>query len=140
MDDIDEKIIAILEENGRTSYTEVGKQIGLSEGAVRRRVKTLMNSGAIRKFTIQIGFEKGAKAILLLTTTPSIPTSNISETLIKIEGIKSVHEVTGEYDIAVFLSTSNIKEINHSIEEIRRIEGVKSTNTVIILRDWGSEY
>lgn len=140
MDDIDEKIITILKENGRTSYTDIGEKTGLSEGAVRRRVNTLLKTGAIKKFTIQIGFEKGAKAILLLSLKPSVPTSKISEALIDIEGVEGVHEVTGEYDISIFLHASNIKEINRCIEEIRGIDGVMSTNTMIVLREYDSEH
>jgi DNA-binding Lrp family transcriptional regulator len=140
LDDIDEKIIAILKENGRTSYTDIGERTGLSEGAVRRRVNTLLETGNIKKFTIQVGLEKGTKAILLLSIKPSVPTSKISAALVNISGAEIVHEVTGEYDIAVFLYASNIKEINHCIEEVRGIDGVLSTNTMIILREWGSEY
>ena len=140
MDDIDEKIITILKENGRTSYTDIGERTGLSEGAVRRRVNTLLETGNIKKFTIQVGLEKGTKAILLLSIKPSIPTSKISAALVNIPGAEIVLEVTGEYDIAVFLYASNIKEINHCIEEVRGIDGVMSTNTMIILREWNSEY
>ncbi len=139
MDEIDDKIITILKEDGRVSYTEIGKKTGLSEGAVRRRVKTLLESGAIKKFTIQVEVEKGAKAIALLSIKPSIPTSEISGTLIKIKGVESTYEVTGEYDVAAILSASNIMEVNRCIEDIRRIEGVTNTNTMIVLREWSSE-
>ena len=139
LDEIDEKIVAILKEKGRLSYTDIGEKTGLSEGAVRRRVKTLLKSRAIKKFTIQIGAEKGAKAIALLSIKPSIPTSEISEALIKIRGVESTFEVTGEYDIAVILSASNVKEVNHCIEKIRSVEGIMNTNTMIVLREWGGE-
>ena len=140
MDEIDEKIIAILKENGRASYTEIGEKTGLSEGAVRRRVKTLLDSGPIKKFTIQVGVEKGAKAIALLSIRPSIPASEISGSLIRIKGVENAFEVTGEYDIAVILSASNVKEVNHCIDEIRSIDGIMNTNTMIVLREWGSEF
>ena len=139
MDEIDEKIIGILKENGRISYIDIGEKTGLSEGAVRRRVKTLLESGIIKKFTIQVDIEKGAKAITLLSIKPSIPTSEISEILIKIDGVQSTFEVTGEYDIAVILASSNAEQINRCIDKIRGIEGVNNTNTMIILREWSSE-
>ena len=139
MDEIDDRIIAILKEDGRVSYTEIGEKTGLSEGAVRRRVKTLLESGAIKKFTIQVEVEKGAKAIALLSIKPSIPTSEISGASIKIKGVESTYEVTGEYDIAAILSASNVKDVNRCIEDIRSIEGVMNTNTMIVLREWSSE-
>ena len=139
MDEIDEKIIGILKENGRISYIEIGEKIGLSEGAIRRRVKTLLESGAIKKFTIQVGIENGSKAITLLSVKPSIPTSEISKTLINIKGVQSTYEVTGDYDIAVILATSNAREINHYIDKIRNIDGINNTNTMTILREWSAD-
>lgn len=139
MDEIDEKIIGILKENGRISYIEIGEKTGLSEGAVRRRVKTLLESGAIKKFTIQASLEKGSKAITLLSVKPSIPTSEISKTLINIKGVQSTYEVTGDYDIAVILAASNAIEINHYIDKIRNIDGINNTNTMIILREWSAD-
>jgi DNA-binding Lrp family transcriptional regulator len=55
MDDIDREIIRILKDDGRATYSEMGKRIGLSEGAVRKRIKALIDSGVIRRFTIKIG-------------------------------------------------------------------------------------
>lgn len=138
MDEIDEKIIVILKENGRISYIDIGEKTGLSEGAVRRRVKTLSESGIIKRFTIQVGIEKDARAITLLSIKPSMPTSEISEILIKIEGVQSTYEVTGEYDIAAILASSSAERINHCIDKIRGIEGVNNTNTMIILREWSA--
>lgn len=140
MDEIDEKIIGILKENGRMSYIDIGEKTNLSEGAVRRRIKTLLESGIIKKFTIQVSIEKGAKAITLLSIKPSIPTSEISEILIKIDGVQNTFEVTGEYDIAAILASSNAEQINRCIDKIRGIEGVNNTNTMIILREWSAEF
>ena len=139
MDEIDEKIVSILKENGRLSYTDIGEKTGLSEGAVRRRVKMLLELGTIKQFTIQIGSEKGAKAIVLLSIKPSIPTSEISEVLVKIRGVEGTYEVAGEYDISVIISASNIKEVNRCIDEIRSMEGIVNTNTMIVLREWSGE-
>jgi DNA-binding Lrp family transcriptional regulator len=51
-----------------------------------------------------------------------------------IEGVKVIYEITGQYDVAVIISADSINEINRSIDEIRRIQGVSNTDTVIILR------
>ncbi|HDN62475.1 MAG TPA: AsnC family transcriptional regulator, partial [Candidatus Bathyarchaeota archaeon] len=47
MDEIDRKILKLLKENARRSYVEIGKIVGLTEGAVRRRVKKLIDEGRI---------------------------------------------------------------------------------------------
>ncbi|HUU89484.1 MAG TPA: AsnC family transcriptional regulator, partial [Candidatus Glassbacteria bacterium] len=60
MDDKDKQIIQLLKKNGRASYGNLGSKVGLSEGAIRKRIKTLTNSGVIRKFTVKIGEVEGA--------------------------------------------------------------------------------
>ncbi|MBS7646272.1 MAG: HTH-type transcriptional regulator LysM [Candidatus Bathyarchaeia archaeon] len=136
MDEIDRKIIQILKQNGRATYNEIGKVVGLSEGAVRRRIKDLVNSGIIKRFTLKLSLSEGAEAIVLVSINPLIPTSEISAKLLEIPNVDTVYEVTGEYDIATIVSAMSIAEVNECIEKIRKIDGVIKTNTMIILRSW----
>jgi len=136
MDEIDRKIIQILKLNGRATYSEIGKAVNLSEGAVRKRIKDLVSSGIIKKFTLKLSLSEGAEAIALVSINPSIPTSEISTKLSKIPNVDTVYEVTGEYDIAAIISAMSIAEVNECIEKIRKIDGVIKTNTMIILRSW----
>ncbi len=136
MDEIDEKILKILEEDARASYVDIGKKLRLSEGAVRRRVQNLVNEGIIKKFTIQREFTRGTKAVVLISVNTPLPTSEVSKALKKIEGVQMVYEVTGQYDIAVFISGASITDVDHCLEEVRQVKGVMNTNTLIILREW----
>jgi len=134
LDELDEKILEILKDEGRASYIDIGRKVRLSEGAVRKRIQAMVDSGAISKFTVQVGFTKGARAMTLLSVNPQFPTSAVSESLKKIPGVEAVYEVTGQYDIAATISALNIAEVNRSVEDIRRVDGVTTTNTMIILR------
>jgi DNA-binding Lrp family transcriptional regulator len=136
MDETDKKILRILKNDGRAGYSEIGTQIGLSEGAVRKRIKTLTDTGVIRKFTVKIGVAEGAEAITLLTTTPSYPTQEVSNKVHEIPGVETLYEVTGEYDIVAVISGMSVVEVNDCIERIRRVEGIMKTNTMIVLRSW----
>lgn len=136
MDELDKEIIRILKRDGRATYNAVGKKVGLSEGAVRKRIKDLVSSGIIKKFTLKLALSEGAEAIALVSVKPSIPTSEISGELLKIPNVETVYEVTGEYDIAIIISAMNIAEVNECIERIRKIDGIIKTNTMIILRSW----
>src|SRR6478609_800113 len=104
LNSIDEKIIKILKNDSRKSFVEIANEIGMSESAVRRRVKNLQDIGVIKKFTIDMGHSNKTSAI------------------------------TGQYDIATVINAPTILEINSYIDEIRKIDGVSDTNTVIILR------
>ena len=133
-DKVDEKIIEYLKENSRESFVDIGKKLKLSESAVRRRVKNLLGSGAIKKFTIELGEENATSAIVLVSVDSATDTSKVSSKLTKLEGVKTVYEITGQYDITVIISAATIAEINNSIDALRKITGVVDTNTVIILK------
>ncbi len=133
-DKVDEKIIEYLKENSRESFVDIGKKLKLSESAVRRRVKNLQGSGTIKKFTLELGEENATSAIVLVSVDSAIDTSKVSIKLTKLEGVKTVYEITGQYDITVIVSAATIAEINNSIDALRKISGVVDTNTVIILK------
>ena len=133
-DKVDEKIIGYLNENSRESFVDIGKKLKLSESAVRRRVKNLLGSGTIKKFTLELGEENATSAIVLVSVDSATDTSKVSLKLTKLEGVKTVYEITGQYDITVIISAATIAEINNSIDALRKITGVVDTNTVIILK------
>ncbi len=133
-DKTDQKIIEYLKEDSRESFVDIGKKLKLSESAVRRRVKNLVSSGTIKKFTVELGEENTTSAIVLVSVDSATDTSKISSKLAKLEGVKTVYEITGQYDITTLISASNISDINNSIDALRKISGVIDTNTVIILK------
>lgn len=134
LDEIDAKILSILREDARKSFVEIAQSTSLSEAAIRRRVANLVKSGVISKFTIETNTGPQARAISLLSVNPSSPTSEVSTRLKKIRGVDSIFEITGEYDIAVIVSGANIAEINSTVDEIRKLNGIDDTNTVVVLK------
>jgi Lrp/AsnC family transcriptional regulator, regulator for asnA, asnC and gidA len=138
LNSIDEKIIKILKNDSRKSFVEIANVIGMSESAVRRRVKNLQDIGVIKKFTIAMGPSNKTSAITLISVSSTADTSNVSDRLLNLKGIEVVYEITGQYDIATIIVAPTILEINSYIDEIRKIDGVSDTNTVIILRTLGN--
>jgi len=134
MDEKGKQIIEILKDDGRAGYGEIGAKIGLSEGAVRKRIKTLSDEGVIRKFTVKIGVAEGAQAITLLTANPAFPTQEVSKKIQAIPNVETTYEVSGEYDIVAVITGMNMTEVNECIEKIRIVEGIVKTNTMIVLR------
>ena len=130
-DNTEEKILGFLRDDSRETFVVIGKKLKLSESAVRRRVKNMVSNGVIEKFTIE---EQNASAIVLISVDSSIDTSKVSVKLTKLNAVKTVYEITGQYDISVIIKAPNITEINTCIDDLRKIPGVIDTNTVIILR------
>jgi len=126
MDEIDVKILEILKQDSRTKYVKIAEMIGLTEGAVRRRVKNLLEQGIIRRFTVETKTE--VEAIVLVKTDPA-QTRNVT---LKIKEISDkVFEVSGDYDVAALIQAYNIENLNRKVDAIRRLPFVISTNTLI---------
>ncbi len=134
MDEKDKQIIKILKDDGRAGYGDIGSEIDLSEGAVRKRIKTLIDQGVIRKFTVKIGVVEGAQAITLLAINPAYPTQEVSKKIQAIPNVETTYEVTGEYDVVVVISGMGVTEVNECIDKIRAVEGIMKTNSMIVLR------
>jgi DNA-binding Lrp family transcriptional regulator len=134
MDEKDKEIITLLKDDARAGYGDIGAKIGLSEGAVRKRIKTLTEEGVIRKFTVKISLAEGTQAITLLTANPACPTQEVSKKIQAIPNVETTYEVSGEYDIVAIISAMKMTEVNECIEKIRMVEGIVKTNTMIVLR------
>jgi len=134
VDEIDEKILAFLEENARMTYVEIGNLVGLSEGAVRNRIQSMVSDNVIKRFTIERSISHGVRALTMIAVAPGIPTFEVSQKVNKLDGVERIYEVTGEYDIVMVSHGTSIESINKVIEDIRKIPGVEKTNTIIVLR------
>ncbi|RLI26797.1 AsnC family transcriptional regulator [Candidatus Bathyarchaeota archaeon] len=136
LDDIDRRIIEILKSNSRIKYTVLARKVGLTEGAVRRRVDKLLKNRVIKRFTIELEYPQPTlKALVLVSTKTAYPSSTVSELIKRLEGVQAVYEVSGQYDVVAVIEGRDVSYLNNCIDEIRKIEGVESTNTLIVLRE-----
>jgi len=129
MDETDLKILRILRENSRIKYVQIAKKVGLSEGAVRRRIRKLLDESIIKKFTIETAAE--VEGIVLIKTDPT----KTGEAVSKIRKMADkTFEVSGDYDVAAFIQAYTIEELNKKVDEIRKLPSVLSTNTLIRMK------
>ncbi|MCQ5377645.1 MAG: Lrp/AsnC family transcriptional regulator, partial [Candidatus Methanomethylicia archaeon] len=99
-------------------------------------VERMLSEGIIKKFTLEMDTGDKLKAIILISVQPSRPNPQVAQEVRNIEGVDLVLEVAGEVDIIVIVSGSSMQEVNRYIDEIRRIEGLSKTNSMIVLRTW----
>ncbi len=128
MDNIDRKIVEMLERDSRESFVEIAKHLDITEGTVRNRAKKLTGSGIIEKFTIKC--RHAAEGIVLIKSRKS-DLKGIASELKQLSN--DIFELTGEYDIACMINAESIEELNRKIDRIRAIKGVSSTTTAIKL-------
>ncbi len=130
MDNVDLEILKILKRDARAKYVRIAESIGLTEGAVRRRVKKLTEEGVIKRFTVETTAE--FEGIVLVETEPT----RTGDLAVRIRNTATrVFEVSGDYDIAALIQAYTIDELNRKIDEIRNLPEVSNTNTLIKLKD-----
>ena len=135
MDEIDAEILKILRREARTTNSDIAKTVNLTEGAVRNRVKHLVENGVIKKFTIETEPNQ-VEAIVLIKTQ----TRGSKDILKKIHKFTNrLFETSGEYDVATHLSAQSVDEINATIDRVRSVTGVISTLTLLKMAEDQSE-
>ncbi|MFL6390600.1 MAG: Lrp/AsnC ligand binding domain-containing protein, partial [Nitrososphaeraceae archaeon] len=73
-------------------------------------------------------------AITFISVDSHVETDIICAKLMDLNGVEVIYEITGQYDIAVIITAPAISDINRCVDNLRKIEGVSDTNTVIVLR------
>jgi Lrp/AsnC family transcriptional regulator of lysine biosynthesis len=131
LDEIDYKMLEILRKNARTTNSDIAHQVKLTEGAVRNRIRGLIENGVIKRFTIDTEADQVEAIVLIKTETKA------SKVILKrIRKYTSrVFETAGEYDIATYLSAENVEKINATIDRLRSVNGVISTLTLLKIAD-----
>ena len=77
---------------------------------------------------------KEINAIVMIAVESHVYTSAVVRRLKNLRNIYNVYEITGDYDISIFVKAENTAELNNVIEELRAIPGIKQTDTRIVLK------
>jgi Lrp/AsnC family transcriptional regulator for asnA, asnC and gidA len=134
MDELDERLIALLREDARISYVQLAADLGITEGTVRARVKRLQEDGVIRSFTIRTA-SRNIKALVELKIELNTDTSQISMRIREMPEVEAVYEVAGDADIIAVVDVLSVKDLNTVIERIRSIGPTMSTQTRLVLNE-----
>lgn len=131
MDEINRKIIQILQEDARASYTDIADELGVSEGTVRNRIERMQEDGTIERFTIEVGGEQRIEAFVMVQVETG---ADISDIIADFPDDIDAYELAGDQDIIVHATRSSSEEINDTVvDAIRSVDGVRSTKTYMVL-------
>lgn len=145
LDATSKAIIEQLQDDGRRSYAEIGKVVGLSEAAVRQRVQKLTDSGVMQVVAVtdpmQLGFFRQA----MIGIQVSLDTTAVAEQIGKLPSVDYVVLTAGSFDLLVEVVCENDDDLIDLLNrDIRSIPGVRSTETFVYLRlhkqfyNWGT--
>lgn len=133
MDDLDALLLALMEKKPFSSKTSMARALKVSEGTVRNRLKRLLDSGKII-FRVDYSTGQEFRAIVLVKCETKKPTSQLSQQISKLAEVSVVYEVSGNHDLVVRCNCFNALEYNKVIDKIRAMDGIVSTETLIILK------
>jgi len=136
IDDTDRKIIEILSENARISLRDIKKSVKLSPSSIKNRMENLVNSGVIKRYTVELDHNKMGleiQVLMLITVRPGIADSLFS----MLSGYKQVYEIlriAGPASFILIVRTKDINELTHFITgDLEKLDGIDRIETMFIL-------
>lgn len=130
----DLEILEALKENSRASFMEMARRFGVTETAIRKRVRKLEDNGIILKYTIDVDTRKaglGINAVIGLDTKPEAYMSTIDR-LKSMKDVRDLRTSTGDHMILVDVWLESPEELSKFVKKIERIPGVTKTCPAII--------
>ena len=136
LDALDQKIVRLLIENARMSYSEIGERVGISRVAVKMRVQALEKRGIIEEYTAVVNPQKLSGAVSCyfeIETTPAA-FAQATEILRRNDTITQIYRVTGKNKLHVHAVAASQEEMEHLIQTvIDPLPGLISSSCNIIL-------
>jgi Lrp/AsnC family transcriptional regulator for asnA, asnC and gidA len=137
LDKTDLKILSELSNDSSISIPKLSEKINVNTSVVYSRIKRLVKTKLIKKFTIDVNDKELGYAVKSLTgiNMDSKQRDVVIEELFKIPGVREISEVTGRFDILVIMFAKNLPEMHRLIsEEIGKIQGIVSSESFIEMK------
>lgn len=139
MEDLDRRIVDLLTKDGRISYTDLGKALGMSTSAVHQRVRRLEERGVVTGYTATVDHRAlGQELTAFMSVTPLDPSApdDIPDRLQDIEAIEECHSVAGDENYILKVRVSTPTELEELIARIRGAAHVSTRTTVVLSTPW----
>lgn len=136
VDSIDQRIVSQLVADARSSYAEIGKVVGLSAPAVKRRVDRLLDRGVLRGFTAVVDPEAlgwGTEAFVEVRYRGNVSPAQIRSSLEPLPEVVAAYTVSGAADAIVHLRAADIHHLEDALERLRGVDMIDRTVSTVVL-------
>ena len=137
IDEIDSKIIELLQDNARIAQADVARAVGLAPSAVLERIRKLETRGVIRGYTALVDprtLGQGMLAFVSVRTEESPGDDSVARALAQCPEVLELHHVAGDDCYLLKVRARDAEHIGHLLwHRFGRIPGVRSTRTTIVL-------
>jgi DNA-binding Lrp family transcriptional regulator len=135
IDATDRALLSLLRENARSPVAELARKLKLSRTTVQSRLARLERQRAITGYTVKVGPQAEAgqvRAHILITLEPRKALA-IETALRRIPELRTLHSVSGPFDLIAIVAAASIGELDHLIDRIGALDGVERTTSAIVL-------
>lgn len=135
LDATDRMLLNLLRENARSSTAELARKLGLSRTTVQSRLERLERNRVIAGYTVKVADEVESELVrtyVLITMAPK-KSGAIEAALRRIPEVRTLHSVSGHFDLLAILAAASISELNAMIDRIGELDGVERTTSAIVL-------
>ncbi|MBE3076156.1 MAG: Lrp/AsnC family transcriptional regulator [Actinobacteria bacterium] len=139
MEDLDRRIVGLLSQDGRMSFTDLGKVTGLSTSAAHQRVRRLEKSGVIQGYRAVIDHNAlGMPLIAFISVTPLDPAApdDVPDRLRDIADIEACHSVAGNESYILKARVSTPGDLEDLLARLRSGANVSTRTTVVLSTPW----
>jgi Lrp/AsnC family leucine-responsive transcriptional regulator len=135
IDEVDQKLLKILEQDSRISYRELGQKLGIEESTARKRVVRLVDKGVIERFTIDVNESTLGRTITaFITVYPSLKHADeIISRLVDLNEVIESYNLSGRCGVFLKATFGDMKGLNSFIAKVRGIPGIVGIHTCISL-------
>jgi DNA-binding Lrp family transcriptional regulator len=135
LDETDRQLIAILRKNARTSVVDLARQLKVARATVQNRMNRLERDGVIVNYTVTLkaDAEDSPVRALMSIATETSKEENVVGVLRGYPSVVALHQTTGRWDLIAELHTDSLVMFNSIVGQIRNIDGVKTTESNLLL-------
>jgi DNA-binding Lrp family transcriptional regulator len=139
LDAVDQRLVELLRQDGRRTYSDMARTVNMSVAAIKRRVERLQADGVIRGFTAQIDHARlgwTVEAFAEIRYTGRTPVEDITRIASAVPEVQAVHTIAGELDALVQIRARDLPHLQQVIDQLRRAGAVTGTRTLMVLGSW----
>ena len=139
MEDVDRRIVELLRADGRMSYTDLGKAMGLSTSAVHQRVRRLEERGVLKGYTAVVdhaALDLPLTAFISITPLDPAAPDDIPERLRGISELEACHSVAGEENYILKARVRTPGDLEALLARVRATANVATRTTVVLSTPW----
>jgi DNA-binding Lrp family transcriptional regulator len=135
MDELDRKLLALLRADSREPASALAARLKVSRGTVQNRIERMRERGVIQGFTVRTRPEMEANRVraLMCIAVEGERSAAVVRALRGFPQVDKIHTTNGRWDLIAELDTDTLAEFSRTLDDIRLVEGIASTETSILL-------